>query len=1124
MYCFFTYRKVFYYHCCSFGLMRDSDLSRRSWLKTVGAGAAAAALGTGAASASSTSGGSPTGGTTSYWTTGEQYGVATAPDNGDESDSRVWFTLTHGALAQVRFPRVDFPNVRTLDFVVTDPASTSDYVARTYDDSRTDGDPVERTTEPVADDALRFEQTARDPDRGWELTVEYVPTPDGDAIVGDVSFDGAGRRYDVYALCDPSLSESGFGDGAAVHTLSKGNGKGQKKHEKRGNGHGKGNGKKRGKDRPSYGLTAHATGEYDDSAVVLDENGDPYHVAVGLASRRGFDWASVDIVGGDAVSPLLVTGATPNRYAEASGNTALVGRLGRATSGFRDTVALGFAEGGDADAALGEATDALRPAFDSHRAHYERAWREWVRDLDTPDAVAGDPVLEPQYNFAAMALKCAESKQYPGAGLAALAVPWGRAVEANDPSDYGYNFVWARDLYQSATALEAMGDVEGAKRAVEYVYDYQQKADGFVPQNTYVDGRVRWGGEQMDEQAFPGLLVHQLRERHGLTFDDFSFDYETVKATADYLAANGPATGQERWEEEGGLSPSTTAAEIAGLVAAGHLADEEGERGDALVYLALADHWQRNTEAWMATDEGTDAHADTPYYFRIDDDRDPDDGADRGLANGGPTLDERNVVDAGFLELVRLGVKPADDPVIRNSVDVVDDTIRVETPNGPAFYRYNGDGYGELASGAPWGSDGDASGIGRLWPIFTGERGEYELLAGNEDPEALLRAMAGFSNAGRMLPEQVWDREEPTAYGWAFGEGTGSATPLSWSMAQFVRLAHSIDAGEPVERPASVAARYTAGETSEGPALDVDFPPTTVESEAVTVSGTTDGGTVAVQTTADTRLVDVSGGSFNVDIDVPDGESTITVAAADGDDVLDAATTLKRNRVTRVGLGDFVAAFDDPVDDDHGPGSYTYPTADAFAPGAFDIDAFGVYETDDHYQFFTELAGELTNPWGGPGFSIQTFQFYVSDPDAAGGTTDARTGVNATFEAPYQRRVVAEGFVPPVVEAADGTTVSSDVSITGYQALDAVLVEVPKSALGGSLEGTQIAPLLCAQNGYAPGRIRQVTTSNGPYSIGGAANPNAPNVMDLVTPDGVTNADALGYTATEKATIPYVDL
>ena len=120
------------------------------------------------------------------------------------------------------------------------------------------------------------------------------------------------------------------------------------------------------------------------------------------------------------------------------------------------------------------------------------------------------------------------------------------------------------------------------------------------------------------------------------------------------------------------------------------------------------------------------------------------------------------------------------------------------------FYRYNHDSYGEDEnSGTGWtNSYGDR---GRLWPILTGERGEYELARGRP-AASFLQTMANAAGEGLMIPEQVWD--EPDKFGFNLGKGTGSATPLAWSMAQFVRLALSIDAGRPVETPDVVKNRY----------------------------------------------------------------------------------------------------------------------------------------------------------------------------------------------------------------------------------------------------------------------------------------------------------------------------
>ncbi|NHN45985.1 glucoamylase [Halostella sp. JP-L12] len=1064
-------------------------------MKALGAGVGASLVGVPAAARPPDAEGED-----AYWTTGEQYGAGTVRDHGADDPSRVWFTLSEGALTGARFPRVDLMNLRTLEFVVAQP--DSGYVARTFEADRTAESTIERTTEPAREDALVFEQTVSDADRRWELTVEYAADPENDALLADVRFRSRGpETYDVYAVADTALSNSGRGDAASVVDDGGGN-----------------------------ALVAHDKGENDD-AVVLDEDGESYDIAAAMTARRGFDWASVDVAGGDAVGALLADGAPADSYEDASGNVALLGRLGEGASAVDDTVSLGFAEAGDTEAALAAAGDAHRKGFGGIRAAYARTWREYLDSLDVPDAVRGDPDLREQYRFAAMVVKAVEDKTFAGAGIASPSVPWGEAVEANEPSDYGYNYVWSRDLYQSFTALEAMGDVESAADAVEYLYGYQQDDDGFLPQNTFLDGRTRWGGEQMDNVSFPQVMAYQLKERHGYGFEEAGYGYENVRRSADYVVANGPDSGQERWEEESGYSPSTIAAEIAGLAAAAKLADGEGERADALAYLALADDWTERVEDWTATEAGTDEHGETPYYVRVTGDGDPNDDDERSLANGGPTLDERNIVDAGFLELVRLGVKSADDEVVRNSLSVVDDAIRVETPHGPAWYRYNGDGYGEQGegdehpAGAPWSLDNE--GKGRLWPIFTGERAEYELRAGDAgtdlDPGSLLETMAGFANSGRMIPEQVWDREDPTDYGWEFGEGTGSATPLVWSMAQYVRLAHALDVGEPVETPALVRERYAGGERPEGPSLSVEFPGEVVSERTVTVTGTTDGAEVVAKTATGTVRAEPTDGEFSLDVTVGDGEATITVVAAtDGDDVSDVGTTVRRSTVAYVDLGEEVAAWDDPAGDDHGPGSYTYPTAAEFVDGAFDVASFEVYETDDAYQFLYRLAGDLTNPWGGDELSLQTFQVYFRDPAADGGTTDAREGVRASFEAPYQRRLVVEGFEPPRVEAADGSTVSDDVSVTGYQSVDAVKIEVPKAAVGSLAE---LSPLLLGQDGWGPGRIRTVDADRADYAFGGGRDDDAnPNVIDLVTPEGVDQSEALAYTADERATIPYLSL
>ncbi|MGA9997856.1 MAG: glycoside hydrolase family 15 protein, partial [Pyrinomonadaceae bacterium] len=326
----------------------------------------------------------------------------------------------------------------------------------------------------------------------------------------------------------------------------------------------------------------------------------------------------------------------------------------------------------------------------------------------------------------------------------------------------------------------------------------QQKRDGSFPQNARVDGRPLGGALQMDEVAFPIVLAHQL----GVT--DRSTWRRHIKPAADFLISHGPGTQQERWEEKPGYSPSTLAAEIAGLVCAADIARRNGDEVSAKNYLTKADNWANNIERWTATTTGK--HAVEPYYIRITANDNPNDGEGEEINSGGGTYDEREIVDAGFLELVRLGIKRADDPLILKSLEIVDRLIKVETPNGAAWYRYNHDAYGERNDGGDY--DG-RTGRGRLWTLLAGERGEFEIARGEiGSARARLDALMRFANDGGMIAEQIWDKKESPDARFRFGEGTGSATPLAWSMAQFIRLAVNIKVGRNTETPAVVASRY----------------------------------------------------------------------------------------------------------------------------------------------------------------------------------------------------------------------------------------------------------------------------------------------------------------------------
>lgn len=261
-----------------------------------------------------------------------------------------------------------------------------------------------------------------------------------------------------------------------------------------------------------------------------------------------------------------------------------------------------------------------------------------------------------------------------------------------------------------------------------------------------------------------------------------------------------PFSPQERWEEQSGYSPSTIAGTIAGLVCLADLMRRGGQGADTVRYLEAADKWRESLDGWTVCTDGP--HSSDPYYLRLTKDGKPDRGTEYELGNNNEgKADQRAVVDAGFLELVRLGLKPADDPVIRNSLTVVDRELAVDTTSGRHWHRYSGDGYGEQPDGRPWTVDRPEveTAYGRVWPIFSGERGEYEFLCGDRESAAgRLRDIAGTAGETLMLAEQVWDDRPPVPREKS-GTGTASATPLAWTHAQYLRLAWSVERGAPVE-------------------------------------------------------------------------------------------------------------------------------------------------------------------------------------------------------------------------------------------------------------------------------------------------------------------------------------
>lgn len=656
---------------------------------------------------------------TDIWTPGNKVGVGTAYTydlaQGDRAaPSRVWFTLTGGAITDMLYPTVSVANVKELSLLVARAGS----VERELDPAA----PLTPTIEYLDPRALAYRVTTAGRDGSWTATKEVVTDPAADSLVTRWRFTGSGDAT-PYAYFVPHLGNSGKADKLAI------------------------------KDGAVVAWDE-GLGIY---AVLLADPA-PAQMSVGyqrnsdgltdLADGR-MDWAFDHIPGqGYPAATLKLPADKPT------------------------TLAVGF--GATEAAARAAAQGSLARGFDAVAAGYIAGWQRYLGALKAP------PDAGPLFWVSAMVIKTHEDKTFHGAGVASLSMPWGQCRADKDSAEQGYRYVWPRDLYHVAMAYLAVGDVAGANATLGYLDDVLQEPDGSFPQNAYLDGTPKWLSLQMDEVAAPILLAWFLQAQ-----DRYA---SLVKPAADFIAANGPATPQERWEENGGYSPHSIAAQVAGLVAAADMAGEAGDTASAAQWHITAREWSRKIPDWTFTTSGP--LGDGRYYLRISPDGTPNVARRIEIANGSGAHPMQSVIDVSALELVRLGVRPPGDAQVAGSLPEIDAALRVETPKGPAWYRYSFDGYGEPAPGRC------APGQGRVWPLFAGERGVYAVATGDTaTARAMLAAMDAFANPGLMLPEQVYE---------STGTGTGSATPLAWAHAEYLILARSLQEGRVVDTPAVV--------------------------------------------------------------------------------------------------------------------------------------------------------------------------------------------------------------------------------------------------------------------------------------------------------------------------------
>ncbi|MFI5348752.1 MAG: glycoside hydrolase family 15 protein, partial [Elusimicrobiota bacterium] len=459
------------------------------------------------------------------------------------------------------------------------------------------------------------------------------------------------------------------------------------------------------------------------------------------------------------------------------------------------TFTLGLAFGFGQHGATAVLMQSLGVPFEEQRGKFVDQWHRGCTEMSVLKPLSRDGGR--LYHISHSLLLAHEDKTYPGAMVASMSIPWGEARSDEDGLG-GYHLVWTRDMCSSAQALLASGNRQTPLKALIYLAATQLPNGGFY-QNFWIDGEPYWRGVQLDEAAFPVMLAWRLHEFDAM--GDFD-PYPMVLKAASFIIEQSPVTQQERWEEVSGHSPSTLAACIAALICAAHFARRRGDEKAAAYIEEYADFLESHVETWTVTTRGSLMPAIPRHYIRIlrvdPDDVRPVEDPDAGSG--------KDVVDAGFLELVRYGIRAAGSPLMEDSLRVVDSVLKVDTPAGPCWRRYNFDGYGQKDDGGPY----EGWGRGRAWPLLTGERGHYELAAGR-DPGPYIAAMEKFASPGGLLPEQVWDARDMPEKNLYLGRPTGSAMPLMWAHAEYVKLLRSAHDGAVFDRIPIVAERYLLG-------------------------------------------------------------------------------------------------------------------------------------------------------------------------------------------------------------------------------------------------------------------------------------------------------------------------
>ncbi|MCG7565112.1 glycoside hydrolase family 15 protein [Pseudoalteromonas sp. CnMc7-15] len=707
--------------------------------------------------------------------------------------SKVWFSLAKGMITETMFGLIHQAQIRDMQFIV----SGADFVVAESDGLSNsveylDVDPQGRPT------SLAYRVTSEDSQGRFRIIKDIFTDPNAQSLMVRVRFQANEPGLRAHVQVNPYVNNDGVDDRAKVA---------------------------------------------DDALIAY--SGAHY---LSLQSAKGLNDGSVGFVGqSDRYSQLKARGEF-TRYqstGEQAGNVAMSATLGEISENSQFDLVLSY--GNSEQDALAQGQKTLKRGYDKVLAHYNGdgdaiGWQDYLQSLQLERLYDASTDGGKLLNTSALVLKAQEDKTHAGALIASLSNPWGDTVAA-EQGHTGYKAVWVRDFYQVAMAFLAMGDTQTAKAAFNYLPKVQVREDtpgnqgdtGWFLQKTHVDGELEWVGVQLDQTAMPIMLAWKLYKGGVLSKNELTQWYRTMlQPAADFLVEGGlakilwndtqitpPYTQQERWEEQAGYSPSTTAAVVAGLISAGEIAKLSGDTDSAQRYLATAKQYEQDIEALMFTSKGTltGEASDGRYFVRIAQDENTNGDTRLAANNGRAGMDKKQILDGGFLELVRYGVRGADSESVMASLPEYDDQSLVDNlrvkytftdEQGrayPGWRRYGNDGYGEdekRGSNYAEGGNNTDGQRGRVWPFFTGERGHYEIAAANavrggltaKDYQRIQHTyvfgMEAFANKGMMLPEQVWDGVGVNPFGYELGEGTNSATPLAWTHAEYVKLLRSL--------------------------------------------------------------------------------------------------------------------------------------------------------------------------------------------------------------------------------------------------------------------------------------------------------------------------------------------